>query len=80
MPKFIPHDGPMREIAGPLTLTALQGYVGGFIEFRDLLNDDIMVTHEEPSNLPVNGTASVLAGRRGPIHGHAVLCSPEDIA
>ena len=82
MASFIPYDKPMRnKIPVPLTLTALQEYVGGFIKFIELTCGDIMVVNEAASEFaPINHTANDLAGSAGPIYGHAVLCLPEEIA
>jgi len=81
MASYIPWDRPMRQIPSstPLTLTELQGYVGGFIRFIELSCGDVMVVNEAgPAFAPVNHTASGLACQT--IHGDVVLCSPEEIA
>lgn len=84
MAEFIPWDKPMRRIPDkeiPLTLTQLQGYVGGFIRFVELTCGDVMVVNEAgPAFSTVNHTANDLAGPAGPVYGDVVLCSPEEIA
>ena len=80
MASFIPTNGPAKEVKVPLTLTALQTYVGGFIKFIELPSGDLLVVNEAgPSFAEINEQANGLAGRVGPIYGHAVLCSPSEI-
>jgi hypothetical protein len=77
MASFIPMDGPIEHgITTPLTLTAMQKLVCGFIEFVELKSGDLMVVNESASQ--VNSLASTLAGRE--IRGAAILCEPQDIA
>jgi len=80
MATYIPLDKPAQgNIETPLTLTALQTFVGGFIKFVDLSSGDILIANEAgPAFAAVNQTASAMAGR--PIHGHVVLASPQEIA
>jgi hypothetical protein len=68
-------------IKTPLTLTALQIFVGGFIRFVELSSGDLMVVNEASADGIgfYNPTASQLAGNAGPIYGDAVLCTPEEI-
>lgn len=71
-----------REVEVPLTLTALQCYVGGFIYFIELANGEILIVNEASFDQFgfYNKEASKIAGQAGPIYGDAVLCKPEDIA
>jgi len=71
-----------QDIATPLTLTALQIAVGGFIHFVELSSGDLMVVNEASRDgLGFhNPTASSLAGKAGPIYGDVILCSPSEIA
>lgn len=68
-----------RDIKTPLTLTAMQIFVGGFIHFLELPSGDLMVVNEASrgGNGYYNKAASQIAGM--PVHGDAILCSPEDI-
>ena len=77
---FIPHDGPMEHnIDSPLELADLQAWVGGFIGFIDIPSGDTIVVADDISSLPLNYTATALAGNGIIIYGHAVLCGPGDI-
>ena len=80
MAKLIPLDGAIRILVSPLTLTALQGYVHGFVEFIELSSGDLIVVNEESLNGlgGLNMSASALAGQL--IYGHVVLCEPNEIA
>ena len=80
MASFIPTQGPAKEVRVPLTLTALQSYVGGFIKFVELPSGDLLVVNEAgPEFAAINRAANGFAGQAGPIFGHAVLCSPSEI-
>lgn len=81
MASFIPVDGPIKsKINTPLSLSALQNYVGGFIRFVELNSGDYMVVNEASTEFsPKNESATSLAGRAGPIYGPAVLCEPSEI-
>lgn len=70
-----------QDIYTPLTLTALQIFVGGFIHFIELSSGDLMIVNEASRDgLGFhNPTASQLAGKAGPIFGDAILCSPQEI-
>lgn len=81
MADFIPIDKPIqRGIKTPLTLTQLQNYVAGFIQFIETPGGDIVVVNEASLThpTPLNSHASLVANT--PIHGDAVICSPEEIA
>ena len=81
MAKLIRANSPMSVIPVPITLTAFQSYVGGFVKFIELSCGDLMVVNEAATELaPLNQAATDIAGRAGPIYGHAVHCSPEEIA
>jgi hypothetical protein len=78
---FIPHDGPMEHnIDSPLELADLQARVGGFVGFIDIPSGDTIVVADDISSLPLNYTATALAGNGIIIYGHAVLCGPKEIA
>lgn len=68
-------------IKTPLTLTALQIFVGGFIRFVELASGDLMVVNESAADGLgfYNPTASQLAGKAGPVYGDAILCTPDEI-
>jgi len=70
------------DVPTPLTLTALQLFVGGFVYFVELSTGDLMVVNEASRDQIgfYNPTASPLAGKAGPIYGDAILCSPAEIA
>ncbi len=77
---FIPHDGPMEHnIESPLDLANLQTRVGGYIGFIDIPSGDTLVVADDISSLPLNYTATALAGDGIMIYGHAVLCGPGEI-
>jgi hypothetical protein len=81
MASFIPSDDRpvVNGIPVPLTLAALQRYVGGFIRFIELASGDVMVVNEAgPEFAPLNKAATDIAHQ--PIHWHAVLCTPTEIA
>lgn len=78
MASFLPCDRNAEAANPPLTLTALQVFVGGFIKFVELSSGDLLVVNEVQTFAPLNQTASRLAGT--PIYGHAVICLPEEIA
>ena len=87
MADHIPVNGSVkRNIETPLTLTALQILVGGFIRFVELSSGDWMVINEASLEGTLEGTsflnptASQLAGKSGPIYGDAVICDPKEIA
>lgn len=67
-----------RDIDVPLTLTALQIYVGGFIQFIELPSGDVLVVNEVQELAPLNTTATLLT--RLPVTGDVILCEPEEIA
>jgi len=79
MADYIPDNAPIRSnIHTPLTLTALQTYVEGFIKFVELQSGDVMIVNEAgPAFAPINQAASKIAGQI--IHGHVILCSPSEI-
>jgi hypothetical protein len=64
----------------PLSLTALQTLVGGFIRFVDLQSGDVMVINEASLDRLgfYNKTASTVAGQS--IYGDVVVCEPQEIA
>lgn len=83
MADHIPANGFIkRNIPTPLTLTAMQILVGGFIKFVELTSGDWMVVNEASfeGTMFLNPTASQLAGHAGPIYGDAILCDPKEIA
>lgn len=72
-------DGSARLIPVEVNLSALQSVVGGYLEAVSLRADCHAYCNEEGKllGLPVNGTATVLAGRLGwPGVGSDVLCGP----
>lgn len=82
MASLYPIDKPMRsQIPTPLTLTAMQRFVGGFIKFIELSCGDLMVVNEaaiaETSALNVDATK--LAGKSGPVYGTVIFCEPSEI-
>lgn len=79
MAHFIQADGQMRhEIPVPLTLTALQEYVQGFVKFIDLTGGDSMAVNEDSDKYTdMNHTATALAFQ--PICGPAVLFHPGEL-
>lgn len=79
---YLPLDAPVKNnIPTPLTLTALQTYVGGFVKFIELNSGDILVVNDKATEFAsINHHANSFARSAGPIYGHAVLCSPSEIA
>ena len=81
MARLYPLEGPIQRLEGPFTLTQLQGFVGGDIELVDLRTDDVLVVQKDSwFKLPINMTASSIAGLKPPVCGPALICSPDDIA
>ncbi len=80
MADYLPVSLPTRKVAVPLTLTALQTYVGGFVRFVELKSGDWLVINEASLDDMGfhNQTASTIAGMK--IHGDAILCHPSEIA
>ena len=79
MATYLPAKGKSEKVDGPLTLTALQTRVKGFIQFVDLPSGDCLVINESQcSYVPVNDSATAMAGY--PIRGDVILCTPEEIA
>ncbi|MGH7192224.1 MAG: DUF3846 domain-containing protein [Candidatus Saccharimonadales bacterium] len=81
MATFIPVIGKATGVMSlPLTLTAMQTLVGGFIRFVDLTSGDVMVINESSLDRLgfYNKTASNLAGQS--IYGDVVVCEPTEIA
>lgn len=82
MADHIRAHGPIqRGIAVPLTLTALQTLVGGFIYFVELRSGDLLVINEASRDQIglYNESATAFAGG-SLIFGDAVLCTPGEIA
>jgi len=82
MADYLPAVGAIqRNIKTPLTLTALQLFVGGLIRFVELSSGDVMVVNEAYLDglAFYNPAASQLAGKAGPIYGDAVLCESSEI-
>ncbi len=80
MADYIPVNGAIRkDVKTPLTLTALQTFVGGFIRFVELSSGDLMVVNEASVDGLgfLNPNASSLAGY--PVYGSVVMCIPEEI-
>lgn len=83
MADYIPAERALRRgIDTPLTLTALQTYVNGFVYFIELPTGDWLVVNEKSrDNIgPYNPHASSIAGKAGPIYGDAVLIDPKELA
>jgi hypothetical protein len=81
MATFIPVNGCIQRLDVPLTLTQLRRHIGGEIELVDLRTDDVLIVQRDSwSRLPVNFTASALAGLKQPVCGPAVICSQDDLA
>lgn len=81
MATFFPQEGPAKQIEAPLTLTKLQSLVKGFIQFIDMPTGDVLVVNESSVGYArINVTASLLAGKVGPVYGDVVLCDPSEIA
>lgn len=84
MARLIRLRGGSRSIETPITLTAFQTLVGGFIEFVELESGDLMVVNEEINSRPSefshfsNPAATVIAGQ--PVLGDVVICNPSEIA
>lgn len=79
MATYFPLQGKSEKVEGPLTLTALQTRVKGFISFVELTSGDYLVINESQcSYVPVNDAATAVAGY--PVRGDVVLCTPEEIA
>ena len=79
MAKFFPVEGDAQEVPTPLTLTALQGYVVGWINFIELSSGDVLVVNEMADGwTPMNINATYILGF--PVYGNVVLCSPSEIA
>jgi len=79
--KFIPVEGPIQRLDGPFTLTQLQRLVGEEIEFYTLRTDDVLVVQKNSwFRLPINDSASSIAGLKPPVCGPALICSHDDIA
>jgi hypothetical protein len=74
------HGPPKKDIETPLTLTALQLCVGGFIRFIELPSGDILVVNEATLDGIgyENSSASKIAGRA--VLGDVVICHPSEIA
>jgi len=79
MAHFIQANGTMRHnIPVPLSLTALQQYVQGFVQFIDLSGGDCIAVNEKSAEYgDANQTATALAFQ--PICGPAVLFHPGEL-
>ena len=75
MNEVIYTDGTRDRIPGKLSLSEMQGKVGGLIEMVHLPDGQYLVVNEEGliDGLPINETASMLAKRT--IVGTAILTS-----
>lgn len=85
MARLIRYQGRTERIETvPITLTAFQVHVGGFIDFIELQSGDLLVVNEEINRRAAdfvhfsNPTATVIAGI--PVLGDVVLCSPSEVA
>lgn len=78
MATYFRHTGEMCQMEAPLTLTAMQIAVGGFIEFIELLSGDTLIVNAASELAPLNTKASLLIGRA--VNGDVILCDPEEIA
>jgi len=84
MARLIKPDGTTQERIEPTNrkvfmLAEMQKYVGGYIEFVYLPNDEIMVVNEEGllKGLPFNDVASLIAKRT--IVGDALIINSDQI-
>lgn len=81
MADFIPVGRPVQKnVPTPLTLTQLQSFVAGFIQYVELSSGDYLIVNEAWLNglAPINLNATALVGR--PVYGDVVICSPSEIA
>lgn len=79
MATYVPVEGKSIPLERPITLSSLQSYLHGFIDFIDLDFGDILVVNETAFERdPVNTTATLIAGR--PIYGDVILCRFGDLA
>jgi hypothetical protein len=79
--RFYPIEGQIQRLDTPVTLTQLQRLVGTEIEIVDLRTDDVLIVQKDSwFKLPINTTASSIAGLKPPVCGPAIILSPDDIA
>lgn len=78
MADYIPHDGKMQWCLLPLTLTAIEHYLGT-PEWKqtELLSGDLILS---AGRGPLNRRATTLTSRAIEIFGDAIICEPEDLA
>lgn len=76
---MIPHDGRVRLIEGPFTLTKIKDMIGGKPILHEVPSGDLLL-HTGDGESPFNQNATDFTGRKPTrIHGDAMLCDPSEL-